>query len=134
MGGWAEHVFLHQGIHSGYGPCRNNPSCGNVKLAGPVTSDTYDVTANTLPGNEGWWALQSTSWRPGLDGLLCDLGIRRCGFNLDLGTYSEGCITFDQNDPAAMDALQRLSDLFTRDAPRNTLTVILNIPSQVPQP
>lgn len=127
-------VISHHGIHSGLGPCRNNQSCENTKLAGPVTPDTYRVTANTLPGRQGWWALQSTSWRTGTDGLLCRLGLKRCGFNLHLGTFSEGCITFDKNDPVAVDTFRRISDLFTSDAPNNTLTVIPNIPGAPAQP
>jgi hypothetical protein len=104
-------------------------------MAGPVTPDTYNIAANTLPGREGWWALQSTSWQPGVDGVLCRLGLKRCGFNLHLGTYSEGCITFNKNDPSAVDAYRRLSEMFTNDAPRNTLTVIPNIPgAPTPQP
>jgi RHS repeat-associated protein len=127
-------VISHHGIHSGLGPCRNNQSCGNTKMAGPVTPDTYHVAANTLPGHQGWWALQSTSWRPGTDGALCRLGLKRCGFNLHLGTFSEGCITFDKNDPVSVDTFNRISDLFTNDAPNNTLTVIPNIPGAPVQP
>ncbi|MGQ0836761.1 MAG: tlde1 domain-containing protein [Gammaproteobacteria bacterium] len=95
-------VITNQGIHSGLGPCTNKAECENVKNVGPVTSDTYRVTANTLPGREGWWALQSTSWRPNVDGVLCRIGLKRCGFNLHVGVRSQGCITFDMNDPTAV--------------------------------
>jgi hypothetical protein len=97
-------------------------------MAGPVTPDTYHVAANMLPGRQGWWALQSTSWNPGIDGVLCRLGLIRCGFNLHLGTYSEGCITFDKNDPVAVATFGSMSSLFMSDAPNNTLTVVPNFP------
>jgi hypothetical protein len=108
--------------------CKNNNGCTSLNSVGPVTPDTYKVNANSLPGRQGWWALQSSSWNPGTDGLLCRLGLKRCGFNLHLGTYSKGCITFDKNDPAAQDAFRQISNLFSADAPNNTLTVIPNIP------
>jgi RHS repeat-associated protein len=124
-------VINSQGIHSGLGPCRNKDSCENTNMIGPVSSDTYRITANSLPGREGWWALQSTSWRPGVDGVLYRLGLKRSGFNLHPGTYSEGCITFDKNDPVAMLEYSRMSVMFANDAPNNTLTVIPSIPKPV---
>ena len=129
-------VTSAQGISSGFGACKNNKSCSSVKMLGPVEPDTYRISANTLPGRQGWWALQSSSWDPGVDGLLCRLGLKRCGFNLHLGTYSEGCITFNKNDPAAQDAFKKISDLFSADSPNNTLTVIPNLPrpAGAPQP
>jgi hypothetical protein len=57
-------VIWNQGIHSGLNECRNNPACVDDKNDGPVQPDTYHVSADTLPGQQGWWALQSTSWRP----------------------------------------------------------------------
>ena len=96
-------------------------------MVGPVPSDTYNIRYNTLPGHEGWWALQSTSWSPTIDGLECRLGIKRCGFNLHPGTFSEGCITFDKNDPMAMLEYSRMSAMFAQDQ-NNTLTVIPSIP------
>jgi RHS repeat-associated protein len=127
-------VTSSQGISSGLGTCKNNNSCSSLKMLGPVEPDTYNISANTLPGRQGWWALQSTSWTPGTDGLLCRLGLKRCGFNLHLGTYSEGCITFDKNDPAAQDAFKKISNLFSADAPTNTLTVIPNTPKPLGAP
>jgi RHS repeat-associated protein len=121
-------VTSSQGISYGLGTCKNNNSCSSLKMLGPVTPDTYNVNANTLPGRQGWWALQSSSWNPGVDGLLCRLGFKRCGFNLHIGTISEGCITFDKNDPAATDAFNKISNLFSADSPNNTLTVITNLP------
>jgi RHS repeat-associated protein len=127
-------VTSAQGISSGYGPCKNSNSCTSIKMAGPVTPDTYNVRPNTLPGRQGWWALQSSSWRSGTDGLLCRLGLKRCGFNLHLGTYSEGCITFDKNDPVAQDTFKKISNLFSADGSDNTLTVIPNIPKAAGSP
>jgi hypothetical protein len=64
----------------------------------------------------------------------CRLGFKRCGFNLHLGKYSEGCITFDKNDPAAQWAFDIISNLFSADAPSNTVTVIPNMPKQSGEP
>lgn len=117
-------VTSRQGIHSGLGPCKNNTNCENAKDLGPVPSDTYNISANTLPGREGWWALQSQSWQPNVDGALCRMGLKRCGFNIHLGTRSLGCITFDKDNPAAVNDYNLLNDLFKSDAPSNTLRVI----------
>jgi len=121
-------VYSNKGISSGLGVCKDKSSCSALNFSGPVTPDTYNVSANTLPGRQGWWALQSTSWTPGVDGVMCRLLLKRCGFNLHLGTYSEGCITFDKNDPTARDTFDKISTLFSADAPNNTLTVIPNMP------
>ena len=64
-------VTSPQGISSGLGACKNSNGCSSLKMLGPVTLDTYNVSANTLPGRQGWWALQSTSWTPRVDGALC---------------------------------------------------------------
>lgn len=117
-------VTSQQGIHSGLGPCKNKTSCENAKDLGPVPSDTYNISANTLPGRDGWWALQSQSWQPNVDGFLCRIGLKRCGFNIHLGTRSLGCITFDKNDPATVSDYNNLNDLFNSDAPSNTLRVV----------
>lgn len=102
----------------------DNPSCTSVKDIGPIPPDTYNITPNTLPNRAGWWGLQSQNWRPGIDGLLCRIGLKRCGFNIHLGTFSEGCLTFDKNDPVAVSSYMRINDLFLSDSSGNALTVV----------
>jgi RHS repeat-associated protein len=117
-------VNMKSGIHSGFEKCKNNPDCSD-KERGPVPPDTYNITANTKPGHEGWWAMQSQSWRPGIDGLLYKLGQTRAGFNLHLGSFSLGCITFDKSDPAVNKAYYEISHMFYQDTKSggNVITV-----------
>jgi hypothetical protein len=115
-------------VHSGYGSCKNNPSdeCADSKNEGPIPPDDYNLEPNTLPGHEGWWAAQSTSWG-WASGPSCRLGFSRCGYNLHLGSISLGCITFDKTNPDAVNEFDSVSDLLQNDAP-NTLTVLPNNP------
>jgi RHS repeat-associated protein len=121
-------IIAQQGLHSGLCPCNDNPSCAFAKNIGPTPPDSYNISANRLPGRSGWWALQSQSWRPRVDGILCDLGLKRCGFDLHLGNYSEGCLTFDIKAPAAVASYNAISSLFRSDSPSNTITVIQSLP------
>jgi RHS repeat-associated protein len=105
------------GVSSGVNECENKPSCADAKNKGPVPPDVYNVTKNDLPGRQGWWALQSTSWIPGLSGLSCRLGRSRCGYNLHLGTYSLGCITFNKNDPNAVSGFNSVNQMLQSDSP-----------------
>ena len=115
-------------MHSGFGQCKDNPSdsCASDVNDGPFPPDVYNLTPNTLPGREGWWAAQSTSWSP-ISGPLCRLGLGRCGFNLHLGGYSLGCVTFDASDPRAIQDFKNVSNLLRSDAP-NILTVLPSNP------
>lgn len=47
---------------------------------------------NTIPGHEGWYALQPVGWSK-IDSILHYLGVKRTGANLHIGTVSHGCIT-----------------------------------------
>lgn len=135
----AEHTLIcysnngQQGVatstpSSGLGPCVNNPGCAQQVNQGPVPPGSYNVFPNTIPGRQGWWALQSKSWIPGVSGALCRLGLARCGYNLHLGTYSLGCITFPKIDPYAQQDFSSLANLLNADGPDNSLTVVPNFP------
>lgn len=103
--------------------CKNNPSdeCAAAEGDGPISSDYYNLMPNTLPRHDGWCAAQSISWNK-LSGLSCRAGLSRCGFNLHLESFSEGCITFDRHNPQAVQEFNNISNLLQNDAP-NTLTV-----------
>jgi len=122
-------IVVTQGVSSGLQECENNPACANEKNKGPVPPDDYNVFPNMLPGRNGWWGMQSTSWVPGVSGLMCRFGDLRCGFNLHKGTYSLGCITFDKNDPVASKTFDSVADMLATDAPSNTMTVLPAFPS-----
>jgi hypothetical protein len=119
-------VNAQQGIQSGLAGCANNPTCSGLNNLGPIPPGSYNISQNQLPGREGWWSLQSQDWRQGLDGLLCRLGLKRCGFNIHLGHFSEGCITFNRDDPNAIKEFDQISNLLSQDAPNNTLVVSPN--------
>jgi hypothetical protein len=55
------------------------------------------------------------------------IGIEALRINLHPGTFSEGCITFDKNDPMAMLEYSRMRTMFAQDQ-NNTLTVIPGTP------
>lgn len=111
------------GIESGKGECENNSSCSDETSEGPIWPGTFNIAANELPGREGWWTLQSSLWIRNVSGWACNKGLIRCGANIHLGTYSEGCITFDTHDEAARKNFAALSELLKRDAPNNTVSV-----------
>ena len=114
------------GVSSGLKQCENESSCSDIKDEGPVPPGTYNIFENQKPGREGWWALQSTSWIPNVSGALCISGLSRCGFNIHLGSYSLGCITFNKNNSSAVQNFQNISNILNSDAPNNTLTVYPN--------
>jgi RHS repeat-associated protein len=118
-------LFAQKGIKSGLGPCQNNPNsfCTHAKKVGPTPPDTYNISPNTLPKHEGWWALQSQGWIPGLSGFLCYTPFGRCGYNFHLGHFSEGCIRFDLDDPDAVESFEQLDLMLSWDPPGSTVTV-----------
>jgi hypothetical protein len=121
-------VAGYRDVHSGKDECKDNPACSEEKWKGPVPAGTYNVFPNEKRYREGWWALQSTDWIPNVSGALCRIGVTRCGSNIHIGTYSLGCITFDEGDPQAVADFFAISDLLRSEHPNNTLTVLPSNP------
>jgi RHS repeat-associated protein len=112
-----------EGIHSGFGECKNAPSCSDDRSKGPIPPDEYNMFPNTKPGREGWWALQSTGWIPKVSGLLHKLHLIRAGFNLHAGSFSQGCITVEKDNPTAMKQFTELVEMLKSDTGENILIV-----------
>jgi RHS repeat-associated protein len=110
-----------EGVHSGLGLCRDNNTCIHVPRNGPAKPGVYNLSPND--NHPEWWAMQAEGWNR-LDSLLYYLFMERGGFNLHLGTYSEGCITFDKSDPSAVDAFGWLDWMPQADAPSNIIVVV----------
>lgn len=120
---------MTSGIHSGKNvsgglQCKNNPDCSKEKDVGPVPPGDYFMSPNTKPGKEGWWALQSKNWVPNFSGFVCNELGGRCGFNIHLGSFSEGCITFDIGNAAARSDFSDVSSMLSGDYPSNEIFVI----------
>ena len=119
--------LVSNAITSGLFECENNPECADEKDKGPVPPDTYNIFPNEKPGREGWWALQSTSWTPNVSGFECNYLGGRCGFNLHLGSYSLGCITFLADNPQAVSDFKAVTKLLLADWPNNLFEVKPNM-------
>jgi RHS repeat-associated protein len=113
-------------ISSGYGECENNPDCSDKIEEGPVWPGLFDMSPNTKPGKDGWWALQSRTWIPKVSGAAHKAGLIRAGANLHLGTFSLGCITFNKDSTSATNAFNKISDLLRKEAPANEMRVYRN--------
>ena len=79
-------------IHSGRNEHKNNPDSVNVQDYGPIWPGVFTMKPNTIPGHDGWYALQPVGWSK-IDSILHYLGVKRAGANLHIGTVSHGCIT-----------------------------------------
>lgn len=108
------------GLFSGAGNCRNNPSqqCQDHKNRGPVPEGDYDMLpydgTRDTKGND-WWRLRPQSlYRRAKDGL----GFGRGGHLLHPGGESLGCVTYS----GFLDDYKVLNDLLKGDHP-NTLRV-----------
>jgi RHS repeat-associated protein len=104
------------GIFSGLGSCKNNPACVGESNRGPTPPDTYSMESSEKYNGSYWL-------NPGfVERQLYKLNLVRGEFYLHKGTYSEGCITVDKNNPEAVAAWSLLGDLLRRDL-HNTLKV-----------
>jgi hypothetical protein len=112
------------GLFSGDGSCRDNPSkpCQNSKGLGPIPEGDYDVLPydGKDPRGFNWWRLRpQSSVRRAMD----SMGYGRGGHILHPGQYSLGCITYTAPiaDPMGLD-YWRIHDLLKHNQP-NTLKV-----------
>ena len=118
-GGGASVGLGPNGLFSGAGTCKNNPSqtCQNTKNRGPIPEGHYDMLPYDGGNSKGshWWRLRPQSLaRRAIDGM----GLGRGGHLLHPGTISFGCITY--SGPG--EPYDRLNDLLKNDGP-NTLKV-----------
>jgi hypothetical protein len=89
---------------SGLGSCKNNSSC-HLPYMGPIEPGKYQMSKDDRQGHEFWYRLEPL---PHIPGWKVRLGLERGGFALHLGTFSEGCINVDKNNP---DLRQKFNDL-----------------------
>ena len=82
---------------SGLGRCKNNSAC-HFPYLGPVEPNKYQMNKDLRPGHEYCYRLEPI---PHIPGWKVRLGLARGGFAMHLGTFSEGCINVDKNDPVA---------------------------------
>ena len=109
------------GVFSGQpGKCRNNPDCAQNASEGPIPMGDYKMNKDDRPGHEGFWRLEPN---PPTPGLLCRLGLSRCGFMLHPGGVSLGCITVDKKNDKSMKDYGDLNKLLHKENGFNTLTV-----------
>jgi RHS repeat-associated protein len=109
------------GVFSGLGQCRNNPSneCQDSRDEGPVPEGPYRL--NRHEGRAGFWRLESI---PPVRGWQFALGLKRNGFMLHPGSISLGCITVDKNNEELMQGYALINSLLQSQDGRNTLEVI----------
>jgi RHS repeat-associated protein len=108
------------GVFSGVGPCRDNPSCAKANDLGPIPPGNYNMNRDDRKGHGGFWRLEPS---PHVPGWKCRLGISRCGFELHPGGISLGCITADKNDPNVMFQYNQINNLLNQEAGDNHLNV-----------
>lgn len=104
-------------VHSGIDGCKDNPACVDRKNEGPVPPGCYRLTQHE--SKPDFWRLTPVGWDKA-DSIMCRLGIKRCGFQLHMGTISLGCITVSRE---AAGIYNRIDSMLKADAPENTLCV-----------
>lgn len=108
------------GVFSGVGLCRDNPSCEKTRDLGPIPTGNYNMNRDDRKGHEGYWRLEPN---PQVPACKYYLGISRNGFELHPGGISLGCITADKNDPTVMLQYNQVNDLLNREVGKNHLHV-----------
>jgi len=118
-------TIVNNDIHSGNSECTNTSTdtCVDKEDIEPVPPGIYNISKNNKAGHEGWWALQDKNWIPNVSGLAHKLGLKRAGFNIHLGTASNGCITLHKDNDKTVDFFNKLSEMFTKDKV-NTIRVM----------
>jgi RHS repeat-associated protein len=109
------------GLNSGVpGSCRNNASCSGNSNEGPIPPGNYNMNKDNRPDHEGYWRLEPN---PPTSGILCRLGLARCGFELHPGSRSLGCITADITNPSVSNDYLTNNHLLESENGSNRLVV-----------
>ena len=110
--------------HSGIGEHPNDPASANIKNKGPIWPGTFIMEPNTLPGREGWWALQEEGWGI-IDSIKYRYGSKRGGAQLHPGTMSLGCITVRKDDEVCMKLYAKVGDLLREEADKGNSNILV---------
>lgn len=111
-----------EGVYSGVGQCRNNPSntCVESSNEGPIVPGEYKMNEDLRPGNEDYWRLESI---PRVSGFEYRTGQKRSGFMLHPGSISLGCITTNVRNQKAIEQYNRINQLLDNEKGANKLYV-----------
>jgi RHS repeat-associated protein len=104
--------------HSGRNSCKDNPNCFDETNDGPIPPSCYIPEPHD--SKPGFWRLIPVGGQSKADSLLCRLGLKRCGFQLHVGTVSLGCITVSTS---ALQIYTKVSDLLSKEYPNNLICV-----------
>jgi RHS repeat-associated protein len=109
-----------QGVSSGKGACRDDPSCSQELFRGPIPPGEYRMNRDLRPGHDGIFRLEPV---PRIPGWQVRLFWRRGGFELHLGTTTLGCINVLKTEQNAMEQYNRLRKLLEAEDDQNYLLV-----------